>query len=62
MVVTSNTFDLKTTLNFKQQARGIVQNRKKALLNVILPVIDNEKKAFWENFVELESIDDEEED
>lgn len=61
-MVTSKTFDLKTTLKFKLQARGIEQNRKKALLNVILPVIDDEKKAFWENLVEMETINADEED
>lgn len=61
-MVTSDTFDLGTTLKFQQKSRGIDTNRKKALLNVVLPVIENEKKAFWENLAENEGGADEDEE
>lgn len=59
-VVSSTGFDLFQDLHFKQLPRGIELKRKTALLKVILPVIEEDKKEYWKTLAEKETSDTDE--
>lgn len=61
-MVTLPNFDLVAGLKFKQEPRGIEPERKTALLKVILPVIDDEKKEFWRTLAEKAILNDSDDD
>ena len=45
-------FELDEILNFQKEPRGIDPNRKANILNVVLPLISEEKKLFWKSLPE----------
>lgn len=48
------TFDFESTLNWNLKPRGIDAERKRALLRTILPLIEEEKKGFWNDLAETD--------